>query len=89
MFSRVEHEKRFIPSGPGLLQRLARMVTITVVPTKSDSDVILCLQLLSLTLMCTLHSRIRESIYHMCINRILWIGLIHKRSIDSKSLITL
>ena len=27
----------------------------TVVPTKSDSDVILCLQLLSKTLTCTLH----------------------------------
>ena len=27
----------------------------TVVPTKSDSDVILCLQLLSKTLKCTLH----------------------------------
>ena len=27
----------------------------TVVPTKSDSDVILCLQLLSKTLSCTLH----------------------------------
>ena len=28
---------------------------ITVVPTKSDSDVIFCLQLLSKTLTCTLH----------------------------------
>ena len=28
---------------------------VTVVPTKSDSDVILCLQLLSKTLTCTLH----------------------------------
>ena len=28
---------------------------LTVVPTKSDSDVILCLQLLSNTLNCTLH----------------------------------
>ena len=27
----------------------------TVVPTKSDSDVIFCLQLLSKTLTCTLH----------------------------------
>ena len=29
--------------------------TFTVVPTRSDSDVILCLQLLSNTLTCTLH----------------------------------
>ena len=28
---------------------------ITVMPTKSDSDVVLCLQLLSKTLTCTLH----------------------------------
>ena len=28
---------------------------VTVVPTKSDSDVIFCLQLLSETLTCTLH----------------------------------
>ena len=37
-----------------------RMITlansvITVVPTKSDSDVIFCLQLLGKTLACTLH----------------------------------
>ena len=49
-----------------------------VVPTKSDSDVILCLQLLSKTLTCTLHLSKRESIDHLCINPILWIGLIHK-----------
>ena len=30
-------------------------VAATVMPTKSDSDVILCLQLLSKTLTCTLH----------------------------------
>ena len=29
--------------------------TTAVVPTKSDSDVILCIQLLSKTLTCTLH----------------------------------
>ena len=40
----------------------------TVVPTKSDSDVILCLQLLSKTQTCTLHLSIRESIDHLCIN---------------------
>ena len=61
----------------------------TVVPTKSDNDVILCLQLQSKTLMCTLHFSIRESIDHLCITPILWIGLIHKRSINSMSLITL
>ena len=49
----------------------------TVVPTKSDSDIILCLQLLSKTLMCALHLSIRESIDYLCINPILWIGLIH------------
>ena len=31
--------------------------TCTVVPTKSDSDVIFCLQFLSKTLNCTLHLR--------------------------------
>ena len=60
-----------------------------VVPTKSDSDVILCLQLLSKTLTCTLHLSMCESNNHLCINPILLIGLIHKRSIDSKSLIAL
>ena len=58
-------------------------------PTKSDSDVIFCLQLLSKTLNCTLHLSYRELIGHMCINPILRIGLIHKSSIDYKSLITL
>ena len=55
-----------------------RSVNSTVVPTKSDSDVILCLQLLSKTLTCTLHLSIHESIDHLCINPILWKGLIHK-----------
>ena len=50
----------------------------TVVPTKSDSNVILCLQLLNKILTCTLHLSIRDSIDHLCINPILWIGLIHK-----------
>ena len=31
------------------------MINYTVVPTKSDSDAIFCLQLLSTTLTCTLH----------------------------------
>ena len=30
-------------------------VRVTVVPTKSDNDIILCLQLLSMTLTCTRH----------------------------------
>ena len=51
---------------------------VTVMPAKSDSDIILCLQLLSKTLKCALHLSIRQSIDHLCINPILWIGLIHK-----------
>ena len=43
----------------------------TVVPTKCESDVILSLQLLSKTIMCTLHLSIRISIDHLCINPIL------------------
>ena len=50
----------------------------TVVPTKSDSDVIFCLQLISKTLTCTLHLSLSELIDHLCINPILRIGLIHK-----------
>ena len=45
--------------------------------------------LISKTLNYTLHLSSCESIDHLCINPILWIGLIHKWSIDSKSLITL
>ena len=58
--------------------------TYTVMPTKSDSDVIFCLQLLSRTLTCSLHLRYHELIDHLCINPILWTGLIHKWSIDYK-----
>ena len=43
----------------------------TTVPNKSDSDVILCLQLLSKTLNCTLHMSHSESRDHLCINPIL------------------
>ena len=50
----------------------------TVVPTKSYSGVILCLQLLSKTLTCTLHLSYSESIDHLCINPIQRIGLIRK-----------
>ena len=55
----------------------------TVVPTKSDSDVILCLHSLSKTLTCTLHLSLHELIDILCINPILRIGLIRNRSIDS------
>ena len=58
--------------------RIFLIIHGTVLPTKSDSDVILCLQLLSKTLTCTLHLSKHESIDHLCINPILWIGLIHK-----------
>ena len=60
-----------------------------VVPANSDSDVVLCLQLLSKTLTRTCHLSCGESIDHLCINLIQRIGLIHKWSIDYKSLITL
>ena len=40
----------------------------TVLPAKSDSDVMFCLQVI----------RGLESIDHLCINPILWIGLIDK-----------
>ena len=50
----------------------------TVLPAKSDSDVIFCLQVLSKALSCTLHLSKPESIDHVCINPILWIGLLHK-----------
>ena len=49
----------------------------TVMPTKSVSDVIFCLQLFSKTLTCTLHLSLHESRDHLCFNPILWIGLIH------------
>ena len=58
-------------------------------PTKSGSDVIFCLQVLSKTLTCTLHLSYRESIDHLCINPIHRIGLIHKRSIDYEPMIIL
>ena len=54
---------------------LSKYEQSTVVPTKSDSDVI---QLLSKTLKCTLHLSYRESIDHLCFNPILHIGLIQK-----------
>ena len=58
-------------------------------PAKSDSDVVFCLRLLSKTFTFTLHLSQCESIDHMCINPILRIRLMHKWSINSKSLITL
>ena len=49
----------------------------TVMPTKSDSDVILCLQLLTKITrsLCLIQ---RASIDHLCVNPIQRIGLIHK-----------
>ena len=46
----------------------------TVVPTKSDSDLIFCLQLLSKSLTFTIHLSYRESTDHLCIHPIPWIG---------------
>ena len=43
----------------------------TVVPAKSDSDIIFRLQLLSKILTCTLHLSFPELIHHSCINPIL------------------
>ena len=57
--------------------RCSHVEARTIVPTKSDSDVIFCLQMLSKILTCTLHLSKRESIDNLCINPILWIGLIH------------
>ena len=57
---------------------LTDKLATTIVPTKSDSDAILCLPLLSKTLTCTPHLSKHESIDHLCINPILQIGLIHK-----------
>ena len=68
---------------------LDNILNTTVVPTKSDIGAIFCLQLLSKTLTCTLNLSLRESRDHLCINPILWIGLIHTCSINYKSLITL
>ena len=47
---------------------------VTVAPTKSDSDGILCLQLLTKQLTCTIHLIKCESIDLLCINPILRIG---------------
>ena len=63
--------------------------SFTVVPTKSDSDVALCLQLLSQTPTYAHNLSLCESIDHLCIHPILRIGLIHKWPINTKSLITL
>ena len=46
-------------------------IVITVVPTKIDSDEILCLQLLIKTLTYTPHFSLREMIDNLCINPIL------------------
>ena len=62
-----------------LIAGVRSMCGITVVSTKSDSDIIFSLQLLlSQILTCTSHLRLHESIDHLCINTFLRIGLIHK-----------
>ena len=68
----------FICHGAIMLFCLFCHMLTTDVPTKSDSDVICCLQLLSKTLTCILHLVSREPIDHLCINPILWIELMHK-----------
>ena len=52
------------------------MQYVTVLPAKSDNDVVFCLQLLSTTLTCTLHLSLCESMDHLRINPIRRIGLI-------------
>ena len=49
------------------------MTCTTVLPAKSDSDVMFVYRVI----------RALESIGHLCINPIRRLGLIHKRSIDS------
>ena len=68
---------------------IKRKHSCTVVPTKSDSDVIFCLQLLSKTLTCALHLKFCESRDQLCINPILRIWLIYKWFIGCQSPITL
>ena len=73
VFSWVEHDKSFITSRPDCLYVcffgvLLSLTRCTVVPTKSDSGVMFCLQIY----------QDLESIDHLCINPILRIGLIHK-----------
>ena len=62
----------------GLYMHIAVDCATTVAPTKSDSDEILCLQLIIKQYTCTIHLIKCESIAHLCINPILRIGLIHK-----------
>ena len=64
----------FIVTGKSTAVNDIYMITwTTVVPTKSDSDAISCLQMLR-----TLHLNQRGSIDQWCIIPILRIGLIHK-----------
>ena len=53
-----------------------KLAISTILPAKSDSDIMFCYKVI----------RNSESIDHLCINPILRIGLIHKRSIDPRSL---
>ena len=65
-------------SDPCFFCGVLLLVFSTVLPTKSAIDDMFCLQLLNQTLTCTHHLGQIESIDHLCINPILWIGLIHK-----------
>ena len=56
------------------LKKVQNKLNATVLPAKSDSDVMLCLQSYQ-------GLRIDRS---LCIKHILWIGLIHKWSTDSR-----
>ena len=60
-----------------LFELLIIRVKTTVLPAKSDGDVVFCLQLLSKTSTCTLHLCFREFIDNLCINPVLRKGLIH------------
>ena len=62
--------KEMLSSNTTKLTFLFMAMPATVMPTRSDSDVILCLQLLGKTLKCTLHLSQSESIDHLCINPI-------------------
>ena len=48
----------------------ANVCGTSFVLSKSDSDVMLCLQLLSKTISCTLHLSMCESTDHLCINHV-------------------
>ena len=55
LISKDTHLVFSIACSIALLKFLKKVKVCTVMPTKSDSDAILCLQSLSKTLTCTLH----------------------------------